>query len=89
MDDVVIRVEHLSKQYRIGVAQPRYKTIRESLMNSLTAPFRRLRTTDYKTTDNKATGASPVVRSPVVRSPVVSSPVVRSLVVSRPVVSGQ
>jgi lipopolysaccharide transport system ATP-binding protein len=94
MSDLAIRVEGLGKLYRIGVAQPRYKTIRESLMNSLTAPFRRLRTTDNKTTDNrttdyKTTGSSPVVSSPVVSSqspggPVVSSPVSGSPVVSSP-----
>jgi ABC-type multidrug transport system fused ATPase/permease subunit len=92
MSDLAIRVEGLSKQYRIGVAQPRYKTIRESLMNSLFAPFRRLRTTDYKTTDYKTTDPSPVVSSPVVSGPVSGSPVVSSQspggpVVSSPVVS--
>ncbi len=31
MTDIAIRVEDLSKQYRIGGPQARYKTIRESL----------------------------------------------------------
>ena len=31
MTDIAIRVENLSKQYRIGGPQARYKTIRESL----------------------------------------------------------
>jgi lipopolysaccharide transport system ATP-binding protein len=45
MSNLAIRVENLSKQYRIGAPQPRYKTIRESLMNGLTVPVRRLRST--------------------------------------------
>ena len=42
MSDIAIRVENLSKQYRIGGPQARYKTIRESLTEAVTAPFRRL-----------------------------------------------
>ena len=42
MSDVAIRVENLSKQYRIGGPQARYKTIRESLTEAVGAPFRRL-----------------------------------------------
>jgi len=44
MDDIAIRVENLSKQYRIGGPQGRYKykTIRESLTEAVQAPFRRL-----------------------------------------------
>jgi len=42
MTDVAIRVENLSKQYRIGGPQARYKTIRESLTQAVAAPFRRL-----------------------------------------------
>jgi len=42
MDDIAIRVESLSKQYRIGGPQARYKTIRESLIETVQAPFRRL-----------------------------------------------
>jgi lipopolysaccharide transport system ATP-binding protein len=41
--DVVIRVEHLSKVYRIGEHQQGYKTLRESIMGTLSAPFRRRR----------------------------------------------
>jgi lipopolysaccharide transport system ATP-binding protein len=32
MSDIAVRVQNLSKQYRIGEAQPRYKTLRESLV---------------------------------------------------------
>ena len=42
MTDIAIRVENLSKQYRIGGPQARYKTIRESLTQAVGAPFRRL-----------------------------------------------
>jgi len=42
-DDVVIRVENLSKQYRIG-GGPRagYKTIRETIVDAVKAPLQRL-----------------------------------------------
>ena len=42
MTDIAISVENLSKQYRIGGPQARYKTIRESLTEAVQAPFRRL-----------------------------------------------
>jgi hypothetical protein len=42
MTDIAIRVENLSKQYRIGGPQARYKTIRESLTEAVQAPFRRM-----------------------------------------------
>jgi hypothetical protein len=35
MSDIAIRVEGLSKQYRIGGPQARYKTIRESLTEAV------------------------------------------------------
>jgi len=40
MSNVAIRVENLSKQYRIGPRES-YKTLRESLTNVFTAPFNR------------------------------------------------
>lgn len=48
MSDIAIRVEHLSKRYRLGQyvgSGAQYKTLRESLTNAVTAPFRRLRQT--------------------------------------------
>jgi lipopolysaccharide transport system ATP-binding protein len=42
MSDVAIRVEHLGKRYRIGARRGPYKTIRESLVGVVTAPFRRV-----------------------------------------------
>ena len=41
MSDVAIRVEGLSKRYRIGERQ-RYKALRDTLTDALYAPFRRL-----------------------------------------------
>lgn len=42
MSDIAIKVANLSKQYRLGEHQQGYyKTLRESVMNSLKAPFRR------------------------------------------------
>lgn len=40
MSHAVIRAERLSKQYRIGVRQNGYRTIRESLSRAVSAPFR-------------------------------------------------
>jgi hypothetical protein len=42
MNDIAIRVENLSKQYRIGGPQASYKTLRESLTDAAIVPFRRL-----------------------------------------------
>lgn len=42
MNDISIRVENLSKRYRIGQREP-YKTLRDVLMDVFTAPFRRSR----------------------------------------------
>jgi lipopolysaccharide transport system ATP-binding protein len=39
MGTTAIRVENLSKQYSLGKAQPRYRTIRESIADSLAALF--------------------------------------------------
>jgi lipopolysaccharide transport system ATP-binding protein len=42
MSDIAIRVDNLGKQYRIGGRQEGYQTFRESLMDALQSPFRRL-----------------------------------------------
>lgn len=44
MSDIAIRVENLSKLYRIGQFVG-YTTLRESMMNALSVPFRRFRST--------------------------------------------
>jgi lipopolysaccharide transport system ATP-binding protein len=41
VSDVAIQVEGLSKQYRIGGPQARYKTLRESVVSAAQAPIRR------------------------------------------------
>jgi len=39
-NDIAIRVEGLSKKYRIGNAQPRYQTFRDAFMRSIASPLR-------------------------------------------------
>lgn len=41
MSDIVIRVEKLSKRYRIGQSTNGYKTLRDTLAGLVTTPFRR------------------------------------------------
>lgn len=48
MSDVAIRVEGLSKRYRIGERQ-RYRSLRESLTAAVSAPFRRRNRRDQET----------------------------------------
>jgi lipopolysaccharide transport system ATP-binding protein len=43
MSDVAIRVENLSKLYRIGGPQARYQTLRDTVMDLASAPLQRLR----------------------------------------------
>src|SRR6266542_4405612 len=42
MNQLAIRVEHLSKQFQIGGPQERYKTLRDTLADAASAPFRRI-----------------------------------------------
>jgi lipopolysaccharide transport system ATP-binding protein len=42
MSDVAIRVEGLGKQYRIGARRPSYGSLRETLTEAVTTPFKRL-----------------------------------------------
>ena len=39
----IIRVEGLSKEYRLGARQSAYGTLRESVVDAMRAPFDRLR----------------------------------------------
>ena len=41
MGDVVVRVEHLSKQYRLGGRAEKYRTLRDVLTNAFARAFRR------------------------------------------------
>ncbi len=43
MNDVAIRAQHLSKEYRLGGRRTSYKTLRESLVKAAGAPIRWLR----------------------------------------------
>jgi lipopolysaccharide transport system ATP-binding protein len=42
MGDIAIRLENLSKQYRIGKRQETYKTLRDTLTDALISPFHRV-----------------------------------------------
>lgn len=52
MSNVVIRAENLGKQYKIGLRHERYQTLRESLTEMLTVPFRRLWQDEATTSDD-------------------------------------
>jgi len=54
MSDIAIRVEGLSKQYRIGGKQERYRTLRDTLTDAFASPFRRA----GKLLRGQATGAA-------------------------------
>lgn len=43
MSDIAIRVEKLGKMYRIGGPQERYKTLRDTIVNTLATPINRAR----------------------------------------------
>jgi len=43
MNDIAIRVEDLGKRYRIGSAPERYKTLRDTIVTGVKAPFNQLR----------------------------------------------
>lgn len=45
MTDLAIRTEQLGKQYRIGQTTERYRTLRDTLANVATLPWRVLRST--------------------------------------------
>ena len=53
MTDIAVRVESLSKLYRIGGPQARYKTLRESLVDMAAAPARRLRRLGQPSPENE------------------------------------
>jgi len=58
MSDIAIRVENLSKQYRIGGPQERYKTLRDTLTDAMYAPFRRIRSTFHQLALSEAKGSN-------------------------------
>ena len=42
MSSIAIRAAHVGKQYRIGATKARYRTLRETIRDAASAPFRRL-----------------------------------------------
>jgi lipopolysaccharide transport system ATP-binding protein len=52
MEDLAIRVEDLGKQYRIGLTQERYRTLRDSLVNAVKSPYLALESRFRGTNDN-------------------------------------
>ena len=48
----IVRVEKLSKQYRIGAREIAYNTLRESIVEAVRAPLQRLRTRNAKSTND-------------------------------------
>jgi lipopolysaccharide transport system ATP-binding protein len=53
MSDLAIRVENLGKQYRIGLPQERYKTLRDTIAEAAGAPVRAIR----RLRDSQAAGS--------------------------------
>jgi lipopolysaccharide transport system ATP-binding protein len=53
MTDIAIRVENLSKQYKIGRAQQRHDTLRDALVDSLQSPIQRLLSLGRRTIDDR------------------------------------
>jgi hypothetical protein len=53
MTDIAIRVENLSKRYRIGAHQKRANTLRETLGNLAASPFDYLRHTLHGPTEEE------------------------------------
>jgi lipopolysaccharide transport system ATP-binding protein len=43
MADIAIRVDHIAKQYRIGTAPERYRTLRDTITGAVSTPWRMLR----------------------------------------------
>ena len=86
MTDVAIRVENLSRQYRIGARQARYKTLRESLVEAVRVPFRRLASVargQSTMASEETIWALKDVSFEVERGEVVSHPLLRCAIIGR------
>ena len=64
MSDIAIRVENLSKQYRIGTRE-RNHTLRDTLTNAFLSPFRLLRSTGDGRRETEGAQPIPGPQSPV------------------------
>jgi lipopolysaccharide transport system ATP-binding protein len=47
MNDTVIRVQNLGKRFRIGASPERYKTLRDTLVSGIKAPFQKLQHSSF------------------------------------------
>jgi lipopolysaccharide transport system ATP-binding protein len=74
MTDIAIRVENLSKRYRIGARQKRANTLRERLSNLAASPFDYLRRTLRGPTEEEIIWALKDVSFEVQRGEVVGIP---------------
>jgi lipopolysaccharide transport system ATP-binding protein len=74
MSDIAIRVEHLSKRYRIGAREKRANTLRETLGNLAASPFAYLRRTLRGPTEEEIIWALKCVSFGVKRGEVVGIP---------------
>jgi hypothetical protein len=77
MADIAIRVENLSKRYRIGARQKRANTLRETLGNLAASPFDYLRRTLRGPTEEDIIWALKDVSFEVQRGEVVGIPSLR------------
>jgi lipopolysaccharide transport system ATP-binding protein len=77
MTDIAIRVENLSKRYRIGAHQKRANTLRETLGNLAASPFDYLRRTLRGPTEEEIIWALKDVSFEVQRGEVVGIPSAR------------
>ncbi len=62
MSDIAIRCEGIAKQYRIGERE-RYRALRDTLTDAVTAPFRRMRAALHGGNGIAATARPPSGRS--------------------------
>ena len=61
MSDIAIRIENLSKRYRLGQyvgSGAQYKSLRESLTSAITASLRRLRAAQVRSKQQEANSNS-------------------------------
>ena len=57
-NDVAIKAKNLSRLYKIGARQAGYKTLRESVMSTLTVPLQGLKGFSQRRTSNSQPATS-------------------------------